>query len=427
MTYRALEFEPETYRKSQQCVHCGLCLPSCPTYTENGLEGDSPRGRIYLMKAMAEGKIDASDPVLHHLDLCLDCRACETACPSGVIYHDLIEEARPKLRHRRKPPLGERVVDWVCLNIMTRPTRLKLALLPARLLQKVGLWKPLSALTSGLLGPRLGKMQQMLPESGPIWPRPLEERYPATTAPRGQKLIVGFMPGCVGAVMFNEVNRKAIRLLQHMGCDVVVPRAQNCCGAIPHHSGRPEIAAELAKRNIEAFANCDRVVNTIAGCGAMLKEYAHLLHHEPQWVERAKAFDAKARDISELIAELDPPPPTHRVELTVTYHDACHLVHAQKVRPQPRKIKSLIQGLKMVPLPESEMCCGAAGTYNLVQPEMSQDLGQRKVNHIRSTGATTCITGNVGCAMQIQSEARRANAPLAVLHPVDLLYKAYFG
>jgi glycolate oxidase iron-sulfur subunit len=207
----------------------------------------------------------------------------------------------------------------------------------------------------------------------------------------------------------------------------VVPRASGCCGAIHHHAGYPQAAAERARRNIEAFADCDRVVNTIAGCGAMLKEYGHLLHDDPQWASRGKAFDAKSRDISELIAELEPPRPPHRIDATVTYHDACHLAHAQKVRAQPRRLLGMIDGLKMIPLAETEMCCGAAGTYNLMHPQMSQDLGQRKVRHILSTGAQMCVTGNVGCAMQIESEARRAGAELPVLHPVELLHEAYLG
>ena len=426
-----LKLSQRTYQRAQQCVHCGLCLPACPTYTQNGLEADSPRGRIYLMKAMADGRIEPSDSVLHHLDLCLDCRACETACPSGVVYHELIEETRAKLRPLHKRSFSERTVEWITFEVMTRPTLLKLALLKPRLLQRLGLWGFFSALAGKLLGPRLGKMQQMLPEKGALWPRRLAEFYPSTaaadSAPRAKKLTVGFMPGCVGSVMFNDVNRKAIELLQHLGCDVRVPRSQGCCGAIHHHGGRPDVAAEKAKRNIEAFSKCDRVVNTIAGCGAMLKEYGHLLHDDPHWSDRAREFDGKSRDISELIAELDPPPPRHRVERTVTYHDACHLAHAQKVREQPRKLLTRIEGLTLVPLPETEMCCGAAGTYNLMHPQMSQELGQRKVAHIRSTGAQVCVTGNVGCAMQIESEARRTGAEMKVLHPVELLHQAYLG
>lgn len=421
-----LDLSDSTYKRAQQCVHCGLCLPACPTYTQNGLEADSPRGRIYLMKAMADGRIEPSDSVMKHLDLCLDCRACETACPSGVVYHELIEETRAKLRPLKKASVSERLVEWITLNVMTRPTLLKLALLKPRVLQRLGLWSFFSGLAGNLLGSRLGKMQQMLPESGPLWPRRLDEVYPAR-APGERKLTVGFLPGCVGSVMFNEVNRKAIELLTHLGCEVLVPRSQGCCGAMHHHAGFPGVAAEFAKRNIEAFRECDRVVNTIAGCGAMLKEYGHLLHDDPAWAERASEFDAKSRDISELIAEIDAPKPPNRIEKTVTYHDACHLAHAQKVRAQPRKLLGMIDGVKVVPLPETEMCCGAAGTYNLMHPEMSQELGQRKVSHIRSTGAAVCVTGNVGCAMQIESEARRTGSGLTVLHPVDLLHEAYFG
>ncbi|MBI1371832.1 MAG: 4Fe-4S dicluster domain-containing protein [Phycisphaera sp.] len=426
----ALELDPRTYRQAELCVHCGLCLPACPTYTENGLEADSPRGRIYLMKAMADGRIEPTDKVLTHLDKCLDCRACETACPSGVVYHELIEEQRARqhgLREKRRG-LADRIIDWICLNVMTRPARLRLAVLPPRLLQKIGMWRPTIALMRKLLGPKLGKMQQMLPQRGGLWPKPLDERYDANPqATIEKKLTVGLMAGCVGSVLFDDVNRRTVELLTHLGCDVAVPRTQDCCGAIHHHGGDPDGAAERAKHNIEAFGDCDIVVNNIAGCGAMLKEYDHLLRDDSAWAERAKAFSAKTRDISELIVELDPPSPPHRVELTVTYHDACHLAHGQKITKQPRQLLSMIDGLRVVPLPEADMCCGAAGTYNLQQPEMAADLGERKAKHIASTGATVCVTGNVGCAMQILSESQRCGLPVQVMHPVDLLHRAYLG
>ena len=420
----ALPLDARTYARALDCVHCGLCLPACPTYEQNGLEADSPRGRIYLMKALADGRIEAADSVVQHLDLCLDCRSCETACPSGVVYHELIEGARTVLSPRRRPSFSQRLLNVLLYHVFPHRTRLKLALLPARILQKLRLWKPISAATSKLTGAQLAKLQQMLPPTGPLWARQPATHHP----PRGdRKMTVGFFAGCMGSALYQDINRKAIALLQHFGCEVIVPRRQRCCGAIDHHGGRPTPAERYARANIEAFANVDAIVTDIAGCGAMLKEYDHLLRDDGAWAERGKAFTEKVRDICELLVELDPPAPPHRVKQRVTYHDACHLAHAQKLTAPPRKLLGMIEGLTVVPLAESDMCCGAAGTYNLTQPTMARALADRKLDFIRQTGCTTCVTGNIGCALQIASEASRAGMTLNVLHPVDLLHNAYIG
>jgi glycolate oxidase iron-sulfur subunit len=422
----ALPLDARTYQQAQQCVHCGLCLPVCPTYLTNGLETDSPRGRIYLMKAMAEGRIQPSEPVLDHLDLCLDCRACETACPSAVQYHELIEAARARFSPGRARNLSQRIVDGVARFIFPYPIRVKLTMLPARLLQKVGLFGVLSNLAARCLGPGVAKMNDMLPPRGPLWERNLAPFHPATGPKRAT---VGFFAGCVGSVVFQHVNRKTIQLLQHLGCEVVVPMSQACCGAMHHHNGYPGPAADFARRNLDAFDGVDVVINNIAGCGAMLKEYDHLLRDDPKWAARAAAFTRKTRDISQFLAELNPPPPppAHRVEQTAVYHDACHLAHGQKITAQPRALLARVPGLKLIPLVESDTCCGAAGTYNLQQPQMARALAERKLAHIRASGAKLCITGNVGCAMQIASEARRAGMELNVLHPVEVLHRAYLG
>jgi glycolate oxidase iron-sulfur subunit len=423
-----IRLDPRTYDRAVDCVHCGLCLPACPTYTQNGLEGDSPRGRIMLMKGLATGKVEPTESVIRHLDLCLDCRACETACPSGVVYHELIEETRAKLGPLRKPTASQRLVEWVFLHIFPKPTLLKFALVPPRLLQKVGLWKPLSALAGKVLPAQLEKMQQMLPPRGPVWESNLAERYPATSAGEGAKHpTVALLAGCIGSVLFQDVNRQTVRLLQHAGCDVIVPRNQGCCGAIHHHAGHHHEAVEMAKRNIDALGAADFIVTNIAGCGAALRDYAFLLRDEPEYVAKAEAFQAKVRDISELLVQLKLPAPPRPIERTVTYHDACHLAHGQKVTAPPRELLLSIKGLTLIPLRESEICCGAAGTYNLTEPEMARDLAERKIAHILATGAKTCVTGNVGCAMQIQSEAARIGADLRVVHPVTLLHEAFFG
>lgn len=428
-TLPVIELDPHTYSRALDCVHCGLCLPACPTYTENGLEADSPRGRIYLMKGLADGKIEATPSVIEHLDLCLDCRACETACPSGVVYHELIEETRSLLVDAKKRSRTDRFVEFIFLNLFTRPTRLKLALLPARILQKLGLWPLVRRIP---LPKQLDKMQQMLPPDGPLWESKLREFYPATAPDGVKRATVGFFTGCVGGVLFQHVNRQTIALLQHAGCDVVVPKSQSCCGAIHHHAGRLQGAEDLAARNLDAYFDgemimFDYVVNNIAGCGAMLKDYGFLFRDDKDHIERANALASRTRDITELLVELKPARPTHPIDRTVTYHDACHLAHGQKVTAPPRELLNWIPGLRVVPLFESDMCCGAAGTYNLTQPDMARRLAERKINYIKQTGATTCVTGNVGCAMQIQSEAARLGVEFKVVHPVTLLHEAYFG
>lgn len=437
-----LELDPRVYSRALDCVHCGLCLPACPTYTQNGLEADSPRGRIHLMKGLADGRIEPTAAVVEHLDLCLDCRACETACPSGVQYHELIEGTRAAFAHH--PPSGakprtfvDELIDAMFFKVFPYSLRLKLAVLPARLLQRIGLWKWITKLTR-LLPLRLQKMQQMLPAKGPLWEKSLAQFYPANKAqcvdgkPRAT---IGLLAGCVGSVLFQEVNRQAIELLQHAGCDVIVPKAQQCCGAIHHHAGHEHEGADFARLNIDAFfpaantehAAPDYIVTNIAGCGAQLKDYGMFLRDDAGYADRAKGFAARVRDISEVLVQFAPPKPARELAMTATYHDACHLAHAQKVTAPPREMLSWIAGLKLIPLTESDMCCGAAGTYNLSQPEMAMQLGERKISHIKSTGAKVCITGNVGCAMQIQSEAQRMGLDVRVMHPVSVLHEACFG
>jgi len=425
-----LALDQRTYARALDCVHCGLCLPACPTYTQNGLEADSPRGRIFLIKGLADGIIEPTESVKRHLDLCLDCRACETACPSGVVYHELIEEMRIKLMSRKEPTVVDRLVRFMFFRVFPYPTRLKLAMIGPRILQKLRLWGPLMRLAGKRLPVQLEKMQQMLPGNGPLWEGRLARRYAANRdacVDGKPRATVGLLAGCVGSVLFQDVNRQTIRLLQRAGCDVLVPRDQRCCGAVHHHGGEVEAAQQLARDNIDAFAGAqvDYIANNAAGCGAMLKDYAHLLRDDERYATRAVNMVKMTRDICELLVELNLAPPTRPLRRTVTYHDACHLAHAQKVVAPPRRLLTAIPGLKLIPLPESDMCCGAAGTYNLSQPDMARQLAERKLRHIQSTGATTCVTANVGCAMQIESEARRLGMELKVVHPVTLLDEAY--
>lgn len=428
-----LQLDSRTYDRSLDCVHCGLCLPACPTYTQNGLEVDSPRGRIHLMKGLADGRIQPGEEVIKHLDLCLDCRACETACPSGVVYHELIEETRAKLESTKSRTLTSKLMRALFFHVFPYPTRLKIALLPARMLQRVGLWRWLTqGPLSKLMPAQFRKMQQMLPEHGAIWEKPLAAHYPRREEAGCENepvARIAFFSGCVGSALFQAVNRQSVELLAHLGCDVWVPDNQTCCSAIHHHGGEHEKALQLARQNIDAFLTMnpkpDYIVNNIAGCGASLREYDHLLRDDPAYADKAKDFTARVRDISEVLVAIKPARPTQAVHEKVTYHDACHLAHAQKVTSPPREILTWIEGLQVEVLPESDMCCGAAGTYNLEQPDMAMQLGERKIRHIESTGSEICVTGNVGCAMQIDGEARRLGVKLQVIHPVTLLHRAY--
>ncbi|MCS7034106.1 MAG: heterodisulfide reductase-related iron-sulfur binding cluster [Phycisphaerae bacterium] len=430
-----LNLDPRAYQRGLSCVHCGLCLPACPTYTLNGNEADSPRGRIQLMMGLADGAIAPTPAVRRHLDLCLDCRACETACPGGVVYHELLEETRARLKEfdndpcnpacRLPQPLSNRLVEWLFLNLLTHPTRLKLSLLVPRVLQKLRLY-PLIRRTGvfSLLPAGLAKMAQMLPDHGPLWPR----RLPARTAPAStKKATVAMLTGCVGSVLFEKVNRQAVELLSACGAEVIVPPAQGCCGAMHHHNGVHEPALEMARRNIDALESADFVVSTIAGCGSMIREYDVLLRDDAHYAQRARAFVAKVRDITEMLEHLGLCDLPHTVDLTATCHDACHLIHAQKVSEPPRRLLAKVPGLKLQTLPEHDMCCGAAGTYNLTQPETAAALADRKLRCIQATGCNVCITGNVGCALHIQSQAAARGVALRVLHPVEVLHAAAFG
>jgi len=428
-----LKLDQRTYDRSLDCVHCGLCLPACPTYTQNGLEADSPRGRIYLIKGLADGTVEATDSVIKHLDLCLDCQACETACPSGVVYHELIEEAREHLQSHKKFTLTDKLVRFIFLRIFTRKALLKLALVPPRILQKIGVWKLLSkSKLFKLLPAQLDKMQQMLPPDGPLWESNLAERYPATGE---KKATVALFPGCVGSVMFQTVNRQSVALLQLAGCDVIVPKGQKCCGAIHHHAGDSDGARALVRKNVDLLVPkngggkpiVDFVVNNISGCGAALKDTGHLLRDDPAYADRAATFAKISRDVSEVLVDLGLPDPPITVNKRVAYHHACHLAHAQKVTEPPLALLRRVKGLKIMPLVESDMCCGAAGTYNLTEPAMARQLAERKIHHLQETGAEQCVTGNVGCAMQIKSEADRLGVPMTTAHPVSILHEAYFA
>jgi glycolate oxidase iron-sulfur subunit len=420
------------YERFLDCVHCGLCTSACPTYLETGNENDSPRGRIYLMRAVTDDRLELTPAVARHLELCLDCRSCESACPSGVQYGRLIEPFRVTM-HREQVQSGTQVPGWfrklVLHGLFPSARRLRWALWPARWMQTLRL--DLLAERLGLLrllpGP-LQRMQRLLPRLQPRGTE-LPEFLPAIGARRAR---VAVFTGCVADAMFHHVNVATALVLQRNGCDVLIPRTQRCCGAIHYHSGEGEPALALAQENLSAFPwnELDAVIVNVAGCGSMLKDYGHLARevcgNDPATAERLSSFAHKVKDVSEFLAELGPVAPAGKIPRVATYHDACHLCHAQQIRRQPRELLELIPELQVVPLAESEVCCGAAGSYNLTEPEMADRLGQRKVAHILQTGADAVITANAGCSLQIQAMLRAAGrSDIPVLHPIELLQQSY--
>ena len=408
------------------CVHCGLCTSSCPTYTELGDENDSPRGRIYLMRLVAEGQMGVNDRLRKHLDLCLDCRGCETACPSGVQYGRIIEPFRLALEEQdhklaRRFDLFRQIIMF---RLFPYAGRIRLAMTPVRWMQRLGLYDRLERTgIFRLLPGRLGQMATLVNppvKGGPKLPRFL----PAIGRRRAR---VAFFVGCVADAMFRHTHWATLRVLQHNGCDILIPPEQGCCGAIHYHSGDSDGARAMADANVAAFDldDLDAVIVNHAGCGAMMKEYA--LHWPDDRQKSRRRLVALVRDVNEFLDELGPVYPTGRIEAVATYHDACHLGHAQKIREAPRRLLEIIPGLQLRDLPETEICCGSAGTYNLNQPEMASRLGKRKLENIMATGAQIVLASNAGCLLQIGREIRQHRAPLVAMHPMDLLDLSYRG
>ncbi|HJQ99995.1 MAG TPA: heterodisulfide reductase-related iron-sulfur binding cluster [Methylomirabilota bacterium] len=396
------------------CVHCGICLPTCPTYRVLGEEMDSPRGRIYLMRAAAEDRIGLTPTMAQHLDLCLGCRACETACPSGVPFGQLLEATRGQFERRGvMAPTRDSVTLRFILEIFPSPARLGAMLHGLRMYQ----WTGMQALVRGLglLAPfaKLRAMEALLPRV-PLPGPPLPELIPARGPRRGR---AGLLLGCAQRFFYPDVNRDTARLLAAAGYDVVAPRAQECCGALHLHAGRVDEFRAMARRLMPAFADVDVIVVNAAGCGSALKEYGHWLPDDA-----ARLFAERVRDVSEVLAGSDLP--LRPMPQTVTYHDACHLAHGQKIRAQPRELLRRIPGLVLVDLPDSDLCCGSAGVYNLLEPEMAGELGRRKAASIGETGARVITAGNPGCLMQIQQHCREAGMDVEVVHPVTLLARA---
>jgi glycolate oxidase iron-sulfur subunit len=405
------------------CVHCGMCLASCPTYRITGQEMSSPRGRLWLMSAVSQGRLSVDDPLFQEqMYQCLNCRACEAVCPSGVQYGPLVEAARFQIEQRLDRPVTQRIarkvmLDWTFSDMRKMGAVAKMT----GLYQTTGLQKV--ARKSGvlkLLG--LSDMEKMAPATKGKPLKPGKESWKATKPERAASLF----NGCIMGTAFGDTNRAACRVMARNGADVDVPACQGCCGALQVHSGMFDIAREMARANIDAFEqDPDRpIVVTAAGCGSTLKEYGHLLKDDPEYAERAHAFSKRVKDFSEFVAaeNRETPGPIRR---KITYQDACHLAHAQRIAAQPRELLKSIPELEFVEMRESSLCCGSAGIYNILRPEMARRLGERKVGHIIETGATEVVTANPGCAIQIATLLREAGSDIKVRHIADFLDEAY--
>ncbi len=416
---------------AKDCVHCGFCLPACPTYQLWAEEMDSPRGRIYLVNQILDGA-PMSASAAEHFDRCLGCMACMTACPSGVQYDQLIEAARVWTEEARSSApaveaatpgrtVRERVARAAIFSVFPYPRRLRALTAPLRAAQRTGLDRRLAR--SSLperVSPALGAALRLAPRAGASV-RPLPERVPALGTRRA---VVGMLTGCVQSVFFPQVNAATARVLAAEGCDVIIPRGQGCCGALSLHSGREAEAAAFARRTIALFgqAGVDAVVVNSAGCGSAMKEYGRLLGQAgPGWTERAAEMSGSVRDLAEFLAEIGPVARRQPLPVTAAYHDACHLAHAQRITKQPRDLLRAIPGLNLVEVPDAGTCCGSAGVYNLLQPEAASELGDRKAESVLAAGAPLLISANPGCSLQIASALARRGQDIAVAHTAEVL------
>jgi glycolate oxidase iron-sulfur subunit len=416
------------YSVVQQCMHCGLCLPTCPTYDATKLERNSPRGRIALMRAIADDRLEATRTFAEEMYFCLGCLACMTACPAGVNYAELFEHARaeaertqvlasPKRNFIRKFTVGWLFMDLRRLRMVGRMMRLYQQWGLQSLLRKSGVMKSFPK--------RLQELESMTPT--------IQRRFsaaligPVTPAKSTKKYRVAMLTGCAQDLIFSDVNRDTVEVLSANGCEVVTPPKQNCCGSLHAHNGEWELAKILARRSIDQFppSEFDAIITNAAGCGSHLKHYSALLGDDPGYRDRAAEWDRKVKDIHEWLAHIGISAPAFQIEQSVTYHEACHLCHGQKITAQPRQVLKSIPGLKLVELPESTWCCGSAGIYNLIQPEMANQLLDRKIDRIKSTGVKIVATGNPGCLLQVVNGARKHGINLRVAHPITLLAEAY--
>ena len=417
------------YSVVQQCMHCGLCLPTCPTYDATKSERNSPRGRIALMRSIADGRLEPTATFAEEMYFCLGCLACMTACPAGVNYAELFEHARAEaeesgaLRSPKRNFLRRLTMDWLFMDLR----RLRLVGSIIRLYQRLGLQR--LARGSGVMNifpKRLQELEAMTPRIQPRFSAQMIAEVTPASEPR--KYRVALLTGCAQDLMFSDVNRDTAEVLARNGCEVFAPARQSCCGSLHAHNGELALARELARRNIDQFPpeQFDAIISNAAGCGSHLKHYGPLLADDPGYRERAELWDTKLRDAHEWLIKigLTPPPGRARPQV-VTYHEACHLCHGQKITAQPRQLLRAIPNLTLVELPESAWCCGSAGIYNLIQPEMANELLDRKIKHIQATGAPVVATGNPGCLAHMANGLRRHELDVRLVHPITLLAEAY--
>lgn len=408
-----------------RCVHCGLCLNACPTYRELGLEMDSPRGRVYQMVQVANGA-PITPSYVEHIDLCLACRGCESACPSGVRYGRMVEDARAQIEaHAHRSWLAtclRRLVFGYLLQSRAAMTAAGTMLYLYEASRLKALVRAMGFLK--LLG-RLGDLEQLSPSADPPFFFSQVGRTFPPTGPRRHR--VAFLSGCIANVAFARLNEATVRVLQRNGCEVVIPKDQGCCGALHVHSGIPEDARKLARRNIDAVlaGGFDAVITNAAGCGSTLKEYGELLEGDPLYAAKAREFSNLMRDVTEFLAAIELDARMGPVNATATYQDSCHLAHGQRVRTAPRKLLAAVPGLTFVEMPGADLCCGSAGIYNVVQNEMSSAILDRKMESVNSTHAGIIATANPGCMLQLQAGVRLHGSGQRVMHVVEILDLAY--
>jgi glycolate oxidase iron-sulfur subunit len=413
------------------CVHCGFCLATCPSYRVMGKEMDSPRGRIYLMDAINEGEIALNTATVEHFDSCLGCLACVTTCPSGVQYDKLISATRPQVERNYPRSLGDRLYRKLIFSFFPYPQRLRWMLVPLLIYQALGIQKLVRA-TKILkyISPRLAAMESILPK---ITLKSFRDNLPTVIPAQGEKRYrVGVILGCVQRLFFSPINEATVRVLTANGCEVVIPKSQGCCAALPHHQGQEEQAKALARQMIDAFADTgvDAVIINAAGCGHTLKEYGHLLQDDPEYRDKAQAFAANVKDVQEFLATVGLTTklsPLTEKSLTLVYQDACHLLHGQKISVQPRQLLQQIPEVQLREPIDAALCCGSAGVYNLLQPDVADELGQQKVQNLLDTGASLIVSANPGCTLQISKHLKLQGKKISVMHPMELLDLAIRG
>lgn len=419
------ENHPPEPKLIDTCVHCGFCLANCPSYRVIGKEMDSPRGRIYLMDAINEGKIELNTATTEHFDSCLGCLACVTTCPSGVQYDKLISATRHQIERNYPRSLWDRLFRKLIFSVFPYPALLRIFLIPLWFYQILGLQRLVRA--TGLLkliSPRLGAMESILPK---ITRKSFGDNFPDVIPVQSEKRYrVGMILGCVQRLFFSPVNEATVRVLTANGCEVVIPKTQGCCAALPEHQGQTEQAKALARQMIDSFAdtNVDVVIINAAGCGHTLKEYGHILADDPEYREKAKEFAAKVKDVQEFLADVGLTAklsPLADDQLTLVYQDACHLLHGQKISVQPRQVLRQIPGVTLREPLDAALCCGSAGVYNMLQPEVADELGQQKVQNLLNTGADLIASANPGCTLQISKHLRAQDKQIRIMHPIELL------